>query len=139
MRHMAESRECKICGISEAEVVAVRNRDGYTLGCGIESNTESGSDFEELSPKHRWVPWRDLELDLMGIKPEAFARYRESILFGIQYAACDDTKRGHRYVEEPDALHLIPVGTCLGCGHSRAPLQQPGRPSSGPGREQTPA
>ena len=33
---------CLICGISRSVVDAVRNREGYTLGCSIESNTEAG-------------------------------------------------------------------------------------------------
>lgn len=113
---MAEQRDCKICGISEAEVIAVRNRDGYTLGCGIESNTEAGFDYEELSPRHRWALWRDRELDLMGIKAEAYGRYRESDWSSIQYAACDDTKAGHYFVKEPNEFLSLPVGTCMACG-----------------------
>jgi hypothetical protein len=96
-------------------VDAVRARDGYTLGCGVESNTENGHDYEELSPRHRWKPWRDGELDRMGIKREAFDRYRTSALPSIQYAACDDTKRGHVWVTQGDD-YSPPVGTCWQCG-----------------------
>lgn len=108
-------RSCLICGVTEAEVVAVRNRERYTLGCGIESNTENGFEYDELSPRHRWAPWRDSELDRMGIKPDAFDRYRLTMVAGIQYAACADTKRGHVYVTEADP-YFPPVGTCWQCG-----------------------
>jgi hypothetical protein len=110
-------RSCLICGITEAEVIATRNRDGYTLGCGIESNTENGYDYDELSPRHRWAPWRDAELDRMGLKPEAFDRYRTVMESGIRYAACADTKRGHVYPNRADADEFgITVDTCWGCG-----------------------
>ena len=115
--------DCLICGITRAEVDAVRSRDGYTLGCGIESNTENGYDYEELSPRHRWAPWRDSELDRMGIRAEAFDRYRTTMEAGILLAACVDTKRGHIYVTEHDKFSP-PVGTCWGCG-----ARQPGDPS----------
>lgn len=116
-------RACLICGVTEAEVVAVRNRDGYTLGCGIESNTENGFDYDELSPRHRWKPWRDAELGRMGIKPEAYDRYRMTMEAGIRYAACIDTRRGHVYVTEADR-YSPPAGTCWGCG-----AHEPGDPS----------
>lgn len=93
----------------------MRKRDRYTLGCGIESNTENGHDYEELSPRHRWAPWRDAELVRMGIKPEACERYRTADWPTIQYAACDDTQRGHVYVTESDG-YSPPVGTCWQCG-----------------------
>ena len=67
---------CLICGISRVEVDAVRKREGYTLGCGIESNTEAGFYYDELSPRHRWRPWKDSELTRMGIKPEVVEHYR---------------------------------------------------------------
>lgn len=108
-------RSCLICGVTEAEVVAVRNRERYTLGCGIESNTENGFEYDELSPRHRWAPWRDSELDRMGIKPDAFDRYRLTMVAGIQYAACADTKPGHVYVTEADP-YFPPVGMCWKCG-----------------------
>jgi hypothetical protein len=111
------SRSCLFCGITEAEVIAVRKRDGYTLGCGIETNTENGFDYDELSPRHRWAPWRDNELDRMGLKPEAFDRYRTTIEGGIRYAPCDDTKRGHFYPTHSDSDEFgMPLDRCWGCG-----------------------
>lgn len=111
---------CLICGITRAEVQAVRSRDGYTLGCGIESNTENGFDYEELSPRHRWAPWRDAELDRMGIRAEAFERYRTTMEAGVRYAACADTKRGHVIATDDDVREWgYGVGQCLACG--RAP------------------
>ena len=112
-------RSCLICGITEAEVIATRNRDGYTLGCGIEHNTENGFDYDELSPRHRWAPWRDSELDRMGIKPDAYDRYRTIAEVGIRYAPCADTKRGHVYAA-PDDEFGYPAGRCYGCGRPKA-------------------
>jgi hypothetical protein len=114
---MMADHSCLICGITEAEVVAVRRRDGYTLGCGIESNTEHGFDYEELSPRHRWAPWSDRELGRMGLKPEVFDRYRTTIEAGIRYAPCADTKRGHFYPTPSDADAFgMPIDRCWGCG-----------------------
>lgn len=93
----------------------MRSREGYTLGCGIESNTENGFDYDELSPRHRWAPWRDAELLRMGIRPEAFVRYRTAAAHAIQYAACADTKSGHVYVTKDDPYSPA-VGTCWKCG-----------------------
>lgn len=113
----AKLDHCLICGISRAEVDAVRRRDHYTLGCGVESNTEAGFDYEELSPRHRWSPWGDKYLTEMGIKPEAFDRYRASDEMSIRYAACDDTVRGHAVISEDSAeLTGLPVGQCWSCG-----------------------
>jgi hypothetical protein len=106
-----------ICGVTEAEVTATRSRDGYTLGCGLESNTENGFDYEELSPRHRWAPWRDSELNRMGLKPEAFDRYRSTMESGIRYAPCDDTKRGHVYPTRRDVADFgLDASRCWGCG-----------------------
>ena len=110
---------CLICGISRAEVNAVRNREGYTLGCGIESNTEAGFDYDELSPRHRWRPWKDSELTLMGIKPEVVDHYRTAQEIDILYAPCEDTVQGHKMITEDDAfLEDIggTIGTCVFCG-----------------------
>lgn len=110
-------KSCLICGVSRAEVDATRRSKGYTLGCGVESNTESGFDYEELSPRHRWAPWTDRHLAVWGIKPEAFDKYRESVEMGIRYASCEDTVRGHVRATSGDSeLFGFPVGTCIGCG-----------------------
>lgn len=113
------SDTCLFCGITRQEVNATRMRDGYTLGCGIESNTEAGFDYEELSPRHRWAAWRDLELHRMGIKPEAFEKYRNSRAFSIQYAACEDTVIGHlpsEGTEEDRQVFGTSKGQCITCG-----------------------
>lgn len=111
---------CLICGVSRAEVDAVRRRDHYTLGCGIESNTEAGYDYEELSPRHRWRPWSDRQLAAMGIKREAFEKYRDADSMSIQWAACDDTVRGHQVVKnaDPEMLRFagLKIGQCHLCG-----------------------
>jgi len=111
-------RTCLYCGISEAEVIATRNREGYTLGCGIERSTESGLDYEELSERHRWADWKDAELDRMGIKPEAYEKHRRSTIFNIQWAACDDTKRGHAPATYDDVTEMFAnyTGQCIACG-----------------------
>lgn len=108
-------RECLICGTTREEVDAVRRRHGYTLGCGIESNTEAGFDYEELSPRHRWSPWRDSDLDRAGIRPNAFSKYRTATHAEIQYAACEDTKQGHVQASDELGLGLEP-GQCFLCG-----------------------
>jgi len=108
---------CLICGVSRAEVDAVRRRDHYTLGCGIESNTESGFDYDELSPRHRWSPWSDKDLARAGIKSEAFEKYRTADSMTLQYAACDDRVRGHVIVSEESAEFAgLRVGQCWDCG-----------------------
>ncbi|MBK0419980.1 hypothetical protein JD276_13160 [Leucobacter sp. CSA1] len=109
-------QRCLICGITRQQVQYVRNREGYTLGCGIESNTEDGYDYEELSPKHRWAPWRDKHLAEMGIKPEAFDRYRTEIAAGVAYAACEDTVRGHNYNRGDSKEFGVANGECWVCG-----------------------
>ncbi len=109
-------RSCLICGISKAEVVAVRNREGYTLGCGIESNTEAGFDYEELSPRHRWAPWKDSDLADMGLKPEAFDKCRASTLMDIQYARCEDRVAGHNLATADEPDFGIKAGMCWDCG-----------------------
>lgn len=114
------NRSCLFCGVTEAEVNDVRRREHYTLGCGIEHNTENGFDYEELSPRHRWAPWSDRELDRMGLKPEAYDRYRTTIMAGIQYADCEDTKLGHFYPEDYEQPHPgLPSGECWNCGKKR--------------------
>lgn len=117
-------RSCLICGTTEAEVIGVRKRDGYTLGCGIETNTENGYDYDELSPRHRWAPWRDTELDRMGLKPEMFERYRSTIEGGIRYAPCEHTKRGHFYPTHSESEEFgIPARECWGCGKPESTVQ----------------
>ena len=108
-------RTCLFCGISETEVKAVRNREGYTLGCGIESNTENGFDYDELSPQHRWKPWGDKNLAVMGIKPSAYDKYRTAIAQDIGFAACEDTIRGHNFAVADDAEFYIKEGQCWSC------------------------
>lgn len=111
---------CLHCGISRAEVNAVRKREGYTLGCGVESNTEAGFDYEELSERHKWSPWSDKQLRKAGIKESAMSRYRTSCEIEIIYAPCDDTVHGHSWVFGEDAkLHGLPVGLCVNCGQRR--------------------
>lgn len=120
---MAE-RECLFCGVSEAEVRAVRRRDGYTLGCGIESNTENGFDYDELSEHHRWADWKDAELTRMGIKPAAFDRYRRANDSDIRWADCEDRLRGHtpslKTVARDDYGYGIEKGQCIECGKKNA-------------------
>lgn len=117
---MADVKQrCLICGITRQQVKYVRNREGYTLGCGIESNTEAGFDYEELSPKHRWAPWRDKHLAQAGIKPEAFDRYRNADAAELQYAACGDTTRGHNFAKDDVSDWGIKVGQCWDCGQMR--------------------
>ena len=113
-------KNCLICGVSRAIVDATRRSKGYTLGCGIESNTEGGFDYEELSPRHRWAPWTDRYLAAWGIKPEAFDNYRESGEMGIRYASCEDTVRGHSFATPADASEWgVAIGACMNCGALR--------------------
>lgn len=72
------ARSCLICDVAETEVATVRQREGYTLGCGTETNTEAGFDYTELSPRHRWADWRDGELAGRGIEPSEFERFRRA-------------------------------------------------------------
>ena len=110
---------CLICGISRVEVDAVRKREGYILGCGIEYNTEAGFDYEEPSPRRRWRPWKDSELTRMGIKPEVVDHYRTAQEIDILYAPCEDTVQGHKMITEDDAFLVNigrTIGTCVSCG-----------------------
>lgn len=109
------ARECLHCGENEAVVIAVRRKDGYTLGCGVESNTEAGYDYEELSERHRWADWRDSDLARFGVKPEAFEKHRrtQDFAWGI---ACEDTVRGHTPAEKDDAEFGMKKGQCWACG-----------------------
>lgn len=115
----SRSDTCLICGVSEAEVKRVRSKDGYTLGCGIESNTEAGFDYEELSPRHRWRQWNAAELQSAGIKPEVWDKYRLSRADYLMWAACEDRVRGHVLSdgsEEDRYFFGTEAGQCITCG-----------------------
>lgn len=116
MRAVGSASTCLICGVAKAYVTRVRATEGYTVGCGVESNTESGFDYEELSPRHRWAPWTDRQLTAMGIKPEAFDRYRTHPSGDIAYAACEDTVTGHNRAETAFPDFGMKAGECWGCG-----------------------
>lgn len=118
-------RDCLFCGISEDEVRAVRRRDGYTLGCGIESNTENGFDYDELSPRHRWADWKDADLARMELKPEVFDQYRRATASDIQWADCEHRVRGHIVAEKTitasdDYGYGIEKGQCIECRKKNA-------------------
>lgn len=118
-------RECLFCGVSEDRVLSVRRRDGYTLGCGIESNTESGFDYEELSERHRWADWHDAELARLGLKPEVFDQYRRASEADIRWADCEHRVSGHIVAEETITAsdeygYGIDKGQCIECGKKDA-------------------
>lgn len=110
------SRECLHCGESSAYVDSIRARDGYTVGCGIESHTEGGYDYEELSPKHRWVDWKDSELSRFGVKPEAFEKHRRTSSRSFQWISCEDTVRGHVIMDKDEPDYGVRAGGCMLCG-----------------------
>lgn len=82
--------------------------------------TVSGYEYVEVDQewdRHRWAGWTDRELDRSGIKPEAFEKYRRENVATLEYADCDDTKRGHTPADtEDEAKYGLPVGTCVWCG-----------------------
>lgn len=114
----SEEIVCLFCGVTKEEVLFTRRRDGYTLGCGIESHTENGYDWDELSPKHRWADWQDRELKKQGIAPEFYEEYRRVSIFDIEWADCEHTLTGHRYIETLEQAELFGLkpGTCMKCG-----------------------
>lgn len=113
---MAKHNQCLYCGIEYAVVVKVRNRDGYTLGCGLEYNSEGGEYYEELSPQHRWSPWPDKFLASMGILPEKFEKYRLEPYLSMGYAPCEDKIHGHSTAEQDDEEFNMKTGHCWRCG-----------------------
>lgn len=108
---MAE-RECLQCGETPSSI----KRQGIVV-CGIVSGYYEPELTEEW-PRHRWVDWRDSELALFGVKPEAFERHRRTPALTFQWIACDDTVRGHRPADEDDAQFMgVRKGQCVLCGH----------------------
>lgn len=111
---------CLYCGVSRAEVNAVRKREGYTLGCVIKSNNQDGFSYEESYPCHKWSPWSDKQLRAVGIKESAMSRYRTASQDVVMGAPCDDTIHGHARVSgETAKLHGLPDGSCIACGVRR--------------------
>lgn len=102
-------RECLQCGQTKAQI-----RRDNTI-CGI----EGGYEYRELEAewsRHRWADWNDAELDRAGIRPEAYARHRRDNESALQYAACDDTKRGHIYPHLDDLEFGYRIDQCMKCG-----------------------
>lgn len=112
-------RTCLFCGISEAEVLHTQSKEGYTLGCGVESNTENGFDYEELSPRHRWKSWSDNEIQKLGVVPEKYDTYRRKTVFNIQYSPCLDQIRGHQYATGAPEDYGLEEGQCWSCGKKK--------------------
>lgn len=112
------SRSCLNCGIERSVVRTVRRAEGYTLGCGFESTSENGTEFDEISSHHRWAPWSDGELANMALRPEAFDRYRMCSVDEVMYAVCDDTLRGHSFGAGFEDLGIDP-DECFFCGWNR--------------------
>ncbi|AYN55833.1 hypothetical protein PP635_gp54 [Arthrobacter phage Auxilium] len=101
------------CEQSRAEVKAKN-----TI-CGI----VSGYEYVELDhewPRHHWRDWSDAELRQTHLLPERYDQFRRARLADIQYAPCEDTKVGHRPLqEEPDKDHYfwgMKKGQCMDCG-----------------------
>lgn len=104
--------ECLNCG----ETPESLKRQGITM-CAIVGGYEY-REIEHEFAHHRWADWRDRELDLMGIKPEAYGRHRRTPALHIQWVSCEDTKRGHvPATEESDwADYGCRIGQCIKCG-----------------------
>lgn len=102
---------CLQCEQSRAEVKAKN-----TI-CGI----EEGYEYRELVaewPRHHWRDWPDKALAGAGIIPERYEDYRRSPGMTLQYAACEDTVRGHVLATnerdyEDFGAH---IGQCIACG-----------------------
>lgn len=85
------------------------------LICGI----MSGYEYPELDfefPSHRWADWKDRDLKVHGIKPEAYDKYRRSSLYDLEYAECDDKVTGHRPAQDDDPKYGFVKGVCMDCG-----------------------
>lgn len=121
------SRSCLNCGIERSVVRAVRRAEGYTLGCGIVTTSENGTEFDEIASHHRWAPWSDGELAAMALRPEVFDRYRTSTWTDVMWAPCGDSLRGHSFGAFPD-LGIDP-DECFLCGWNRR-LEKTDEPES---------
>lgn len=104
---------CLQCEQSRAEVKA-----NDTI-CGIEGGYEY-VELEQEWPRHHWRDWSDKELAITDLLPERYAEYRRARSVDIQYAACEDTKTGHRPLEETpcrdDYFWGMVEGQCKDCG-----------------------
>jgi hypothetical protein len=109
---MSDDRKCLQCGETKFSLKAQR-----IIMCAI----EGGYEYREIEaewPRHRWADWRDDELDRMGIRPEAYEKHRRSDVFNLQWAGCEDTKRGHVLAtKESDWADFgCRIGQCISCG-----------------------
>jgi hypothetical protein len=106
---------CLQCEQSRAEVKAKE-----TI-CGI----VEGYEYRELVaewPRHHWRDWSDRTLAGIGIRPERYDEYRRASGMSLQYAACEDTVRGHiPATQESDYDDFgARVGQCIACGKKGA-------------------
>lgn len=104
--------ECLNCG----ETPESLKRQGITM-CAIEGGYEY-REIEHEFAHHRWADWRDRELDMMGIKPEAYDKHRRTPALHMQWVGCEDTKRGHvPATKESDREDFgCRTGQCIACG-----------------------
>lgn len=107
---MDDTRACLQCGETKASIKA----QGIVL-CGIVSGYYEPELTDEW-PRHRWADWRDSELAMMGLRPEAYEKHRRSRIFDIQWAGCEETIRGHIIATEDDVEWGLKRGQCVTCG-----------------------
>lgn len=82
--------------------------------------TESGGEYREIVDEwqtHRWADWKPEEIPNF-IKPEAKHKYTRTRVDDFQWAACEDTNRGHRFPDPTNAddREFFDIGRCIFCG-----------------------
>jgi hypothetical protein len=77
--------------------------------------------------RHRFRPWGNTALKTAGIAKHAYAKHRLSDIDALQWAACEDTIRGHAVLpyDEPDFGTV--AGQCISCGKKNLTPNRPPR------------
>jgi hypothetical protein len=116
--------------------VAERDRvDPCCLQCGQRKSdvrtqslfccTIGGGESPEVDQEwahHRWADWHDDELTRFGVKPEAFDKHRRTDASTFQWIACDDTVRGHHFVDDVTEFDWVEAGRCVFCYQAKSAL-----------------
>lgn len=110
---MSALRKCLQC---DEDYYAVK---AQKLPCEI----WGGYEYVELEygwPAHRWRDWKDHELAPLGIKPEAYDKYRRTPILHLEWLGCDDTVRGHQFATSyaDQEWSGARIGQCTQCGHT---------------------
>ncbi|AOZ64637.1 hypothetical protein SEA_CHUBSTER_86 [Arthrobacter phage Chubster] len=101
-----DSRECLHCGQTRGQVRAEGN------GC---ATVDYEGHCQEDWPQHRWADWKPEEIPNY-IKTEAKHKYVRWNIATLQYAACEDTIKGHVYPVTDEDKSFFQAGRCIFCG-----------------------